>query len=164
LFQYFAAVDLDRSGEISATELQAALVNGNWARFDLATVELLMGIFDTDRTGRIDFAEFSGLWKYISDWQNVFRQFDRDGSGSLEGSELSEALKNIGHNLSPALLTLVEQKYGVSAPTMDYGPPSGITFDRFVRACVEVNILTEFFQRADTDGDGRIQINYEQFM
>lgn len=34
--------------------------------------------------------EFSGLWKYISDWQNVFRHFDRDGSGSIEGRELAE--------------------------------------------------------------------------
>jgi peflin len=56
--------------------------------------------------------EFSGLWKYIADWQNVFRHFDRDRSGSIDGHELAQALRSFGYNLSPAILTLVEQKYG----------------------------------------------------
>ncbi|KAJ6500496.1 hypothetical protein C8R45DRAFT_71296 [Mycena sanguinolenta] len=166
LFQYFSAVDQDRSGSISVPELQSALVNGNWTRFDLDTVKMLMGIFDTDRSGTIDFKEFVGLWKYISDWQNVFRHFDRDGSGSIEGRELAEAMKSFGYNLSPAVLTLVERKYALvaSAPTVGFGPPPGITFDRFVRACVVVKTLTESFQRADTDRDGWVQLSYEQFM
>ncbi|KAJ7197167.1 hypothetical protein GGX14DRAFT_552439 [Mycena pura] len=180
LFQYFSAVDQDRSGSISVTELQAALINGNWTRFDLDTVKMLMGIFDTDNSGTIDFkggqasvilslvlysnaSEFSGLWKYISDWQNVFVHFDRDGSGSIEGSELQQALKSFGYNLSPTLLTLVERKYASTLAT-GYGPPPGITFDRFVRACVVVKTLTESFQRVDTDRDGWVQISYEQFM
>ena len=40
----------------------------------------------------------------------------------------------------------------------------GITFDRFVRACVVIKQVTESFQRLDTDRDGWVQINYEQFM
>jgi len=163
LYQYFSAVDRDHSGSISLVELQTALVNGNWTTFDLDTVKMLMGIFDTDRSGTIDFKEFAGLWKYISDWQNVFRHFDRDRSGSIEGRELSEALQSFGYNLTPPLLMLIEQKYA-SAPSTNYGPPPGITFDRFVRACVVVKTLTEAFQRADTDRDGWVQLNYEQFM
>ena len=110
-------------------------------------------------------AEFSGLYKYVSDWRNVFFHFDRDRSGSIEGRELSEALRNFGYSLSPPLLSLVEQKYGKtvhlvfvtsadpmplevgSGPVTRYGPPPGITFDRFVRACVVVKTLTEAFQR-----------------
>jgi len=40
----------------------------------------------------------------------------------------------------------------------------GISFDRFVRACVVVKQLTEAFGRLDTDRDGWIQINYDTFM
>lgn len=163
LWQWFSAVDTDRSGSISVNELQAALVNGNWSRFDLDTVKMLMNMFDTDRSGTIGFAEFSGLWKYISDWQGVFRHFDRDRSGSIDGHELSEALRTFGYNLAPSLLVLIEQKYA-SAPTSEYGPPPGITFDRFVRACVTVKTLTEAFQRADSDRDGWVTISYEDFM
>ena len=57
--------------------------------------------------------EFAGLWKYISDWQNVFRHFDRDRSGSIDGHELADALRNFGYDLSPFLLQLLEQKYGM---------------------------------------------------
>jgi len=163
LWEWFSAVDTDFSGAIDANELQAALVNGNWTKFDLDTVKMLMKIFDTDRSGSIRFAEFSGLWKYIADWQGVFRHFDRDQSGTIEGRELSEALRSFGYNLSPPILMLIEQKYA-SAPATGYGPPVGITFDRFVRACVAVKTLTEAFQHADADHDGWVQLNYEQFM
>jgi len=88
--------------------------------------------------------------------------------------ELQSALKQFGYNLSPQLLQLVEKKYATStnpAPSAPgYGPPppaakpSGITFDRFVRACVVIKQLTEAFQKVDTDRDGWIQISYEQFM
>ena len=77
-------------------------------------------------------AEFAGLWKYISDWQNVFRHFDRglsitpplfkltpihcaqiDGSGTIDGQELAHALRSFGYQLSPTVLQLIELKYGV---------------------------------------------------
>jgi len=127
-----------------------------------------MTIFDTDRSGTIGFNEFAGLWRYIKDWQGVFRHFDADRSGSIDGLELSNALRQFGYNLSPQLLSLVEKKYDVkaSAPPVHgvHGPPPGITFDRFVRACVVVKTLTESFQRLDTDRDGWVQINYDTFM
>lgn len=43
-------------------------------------------------------------------------------------------------------------------------PAPGISFDRFVRACVAIKTLTEAFQRLDTDRDGWIQINYDTFL
>jgi len=179
LWQWFNTVDTDRSGHISVSELQKALINGDWTPFDLDTVKLLMSIFDTDRSGTIGFNEFSGLWKYIKDWQGVFKHFDKDRSGSIDGAELQAALKQFGYNLSPQLLNLVEKKYDMfkatsttaapAVPGFGGRPPpaaqaSGITFDRFVRACVVIKQLTEAFQKIDTDRDGWIQINYDQFM
>lgn len=45
LWSWFNAVDTDRSGHISAPELERALINGDWTPFDLDTVKLLMSIF-----------------------------------------------------------------------------------------------------------------------
>ncbi|KAH9934809.1 uncharacterized protein B0H18DRAFT_869195, partial [Fomitopsis serialis] len=163
LWQWFSAVNTTHSGAIVVHELQNALVNGDWSKFDLDTVKMLMTMFDVDRSGTIGFNEFCGLWRYIQEWQGVFRHFDRDRSGSIEGYELAEALRSFGYNLSPSILTLIEQKYA-SAPVGGYGPPPGITFDRFVRACVVVKSLSESFQRADTDRDGYVQLNYDDFM
>lgn len=90
--------------------------------------------------------------------------------------------------MSPQLLDLVQKKYGEVILYLRYtpggltclpswvdvkanttvthrgGPPPGISFDRFVRACVVVKQLSEAFGRLDTDRDGWIQINYDQFM
>jgi hypothetical protein len=53
----------------------------------------------------------------------------------------------------------------VAAPVRGHSSaPPGISFDRFVRACVVVKQLSEAFQRLDTDRDGWIQIGYEGFM
>ncbi|KZT11409.1 EF-hand, partial [Laetiporus sulphureus 93-53] len=161
LWRWFSAVNTHHTGQITVSELQNALVN----EFDLDTVKMLMTMFDTDRSGSIGFNEFCGLWKYIQDWQGVFRHFDRDRSGSIEGYELAEALRSFGYNLPPSILTLIEQKYASAPVAAGYGgPPPGITFDRFVRACVAVKSLTEAFKRADTNGDGWARLNYEDFM
>jgi peflin len=42
----------------------------------------------------------------------VFRHFDRDRSGTIDGRELQEALRQFGYRLSPQLLTLLQRKYG----------------------------------------------------
>jgi len=166
LWEWFIAVDTDNSGEISAFELQKALVNGNWTPFDVDTCKMLMGIFDTDRSGAISFVEFAGLWKYIQEWQKVFRHFDADRSGTIERDELANALRQFGYNLNSQLLGMLQSKFetlpeeGVSRARVT----PGITFDRFVRACVVVKTLTEAFNRLDTDRDGWITVNYETFM
>lgn len=56
----------------------------------------------------------------------------------------------------------VDVKGSQPAP-MGFADP-GISFDRFVRACVVIKQLSDAFIRLDTDKDGWIQINYEQFM
>jgi hypothetical protein len=54
------------------------------------------------------------------------------------------------------------------APTRGYPGAAvaqpGITFDRFVRACVAVKQLSESFTKLDGDRDGWIQLSYESFM
>jgi len=58
------------------------------------------------------------LNKTIQDWQNVFRHFDRDRSGSIDRNELRDALSQFGYNLSPQLIGLVQAKYGASLFTL----------------------------------------------
>lgn len=42
-FTFFRRVDRDRSGEISADELQQALSNGTWTPFNPETVRMMIG-------------------------------------------------------------------------------------------------------------------------
>jgi Ca2+-binding EF-hand superfamily protein len=53
-------------------------------------------MFDRDRSGTINFQEFSQLWKFVTDWQNCFRTYDRDNSGTIDKNELKTALTGFG--------------------------------------------------------------------
>lgn len=48
----------------------------------------------------MNFIEFTGAWKYITDWQNVFRTYGRDKSGVTDRNELKQALLGFGYRLS----------------------------------------------------------------
>ena len=37
----------------------------------------MQGMFDRDKSGEITFNEFGSLYRYIVDWQNCFKKFDR---------------------------------------------------------------------------------------
>ena len=54
-------------------------------------------MFDIDRSGTIDFEEFSALWKYVTDWQKCFRTYDTDNSGAIDEGELKYALTSFGN-------------------------------------------------------------------
>lgn len=56
------------------------------------------GMFDRENKGGVNFNEFTGVWKYISDWQNVFRTYDRDNSGMIDKNELKQALTGFGNS------------------------------------------------------------------
>ena len=56
-------------------------------------------MFDRDGNGTINFQEFAQLWKYVTDWQNTFRQYDQDRSGTIDHRELKTALTSFGKNI-----------------------------------------------------------------
>jgi Ca2+-binding EF-hand superfamily protein len=57
----------------------------------------MINMFDRDKSGTVTFDEFSALWKYVVDWQQCFRGFDRDNSGNIDGAELRHALTTFGY-------------------------------------------------------------------
>lgn len=50
-------------------------------------------MFDREHTGMVDIHEFEKLYAYINQWLTVFKTFDRDASGHIEESELSQGKK-----------------------------------------------------------------------
>uniref|UniRef100_A0A674MGF7 Programmed cell death 6 n=1 Tax=Takifugu rubripes TaxID=31033 RepID=A0A674MGF7_TAKRU len=141
LWNIFQRVDKDRSGVISDSELQQALSNA---------------MFDRENKGGVNFNEFAGVWKYITDWQNIFRTYDRDNSGFIDKNELRQALTGFGYRLS-------EQFYGTLIDKFDRQRKGQVAFDDFIQ-CSKVKKLTDIFRRYDTDQDGWIQVSYEQYL
>ena len=65
----------------------------------------LSAMFDRENKGGVNFNEFAGVWKYITDWQNIFRTYDRDNSGFIDKNELKQALTGFGEHQSMTHLT-----------------------------------------------------------
>lgn len=155
--QWFAAVDRDGSGKITANELQAALANGQGGTFSDRACKLMIDMFDHEKNGTIDLNEFQALYNYINAWLNVFRGFDHDGSGSIQENELSAALTQMGYRLRPEFISFLIQK----------SDPNGqrcITVDQFIVLCVQIQRFTEAFRARDTDQAGSITISFEDFL
>lgn len=153
----FRNVDTDRSGTINAQELQSALSNGTWKAFNPDTVRMMIGMFDRQGTGTLNFDEFACLWNYISEWQNCFQALDRDRSGSIDRREFGEALSRFGYRLSQPTVDALLMKY-------DRDRKGSMNFDDFILCCVNLHTVTDAFRRQDTDRDGWIQISYEDFV
>uniref|UniRef100_A0A3P9JSK4 Programmed cell death protein 6 n=1 Tax=Oryzias latipes TaxID=8090 RepID=A0A3P9JSK4_ORYLA len=154
LWNIFQRVDKDRSGVISDSELQQALSNGTPLSVTNIT---LMSMFDRENKGGVNFNEFAGVWKYITDWQNIFRTYDRDNSGFIDKNELKQALTGFGYRLS-------DQFYGTLIDKFDRQRKGQVAFDDFIQCCIVLQRLTDVFRRYDTDQDGWIQVSYEQYL
>ena len=57
----------------------------------------MIKMFDRDKTGQINMAEFHELWGYLGQWRQVFDCYDRNKSGSITQQELGSALQQMGY-------------------------------------------------------------------
>ncbi|XP_060654104.1 programmed cell death protein 6-like [Drosophila nasuta] len=157
LWNVFQSVDKDKSGYISANELQEALSNGTWSAFNSETIRLIIGMFDRENRGSVSFRDFGALWKYITEWRNCFCTFDKNNSGNIDNNELKSALSAFGYRLSDQLIQILLHKF-------DRFGQGNILFDDFIQCCIVLQTLTSAFKFYDTDMKGIITIDYEQFL
>ncbi|KFY68522.1 hypothetical protein V496_01014 [Pseudogymnoascus sp. VKM F-4515 (FW-2607)] len=157
LLPLFRAVDKDGSGHLSESELSAALVNGDWTAFDPHTVALMIRMFDTSRSGTIEFSEFCGLWSFLASWRTLFDRFDADRSGNISLDEFSSALVAFGYRLSDSFVGFLFRAF-------DKGRKGNLSFDLFVQACITLKRMTDAFKRYDDDRDGFVTLSFEQFL
>lgn len=69
----------------------------------------------------------------ILDWQNCFKSFDRDNSGSIDQNELQAALISFGYRINPATITMMVRKF-------DRLGQGTIAFDDFIQCCVVLHV------------------------
>uniref|UniRef100_H2YJB0 EF-hand domain-containing protein n=1 Tax=Ciona savignyi TaxID=51511 RepID=H2YJB0_CIOSA len=154
---WFQSVDADRSGQISAQELQQALTNNDWSRFKIETCYKMISMFDKNFTGTIDINEFNSLWGFINQWRQVFVVYDQDRSGSISEHELHNAFSRMGFNVSPQFMRTAMWRYDVFNRHQ-------LTFEDFINCSVLIQALTGQFRQRDTKMVGTAQMNYDDFM
>ncbi|XP_077241652.1 calcium-binding protein CBP-like [Tasmannia lanceolata] len=154
----FQLADQDGSGFIDDKELQRALSSYNQS-FSIRTVHLLMYLFTNTNSRKIGPKEFTSVYYSLQNWRAIFERFDRDRSGTIDASELRDALLSLGFSISPVILDLLVSKYDRSA-----GRNKAIEYDNFFECCLTVKGLTEKFKEKDTMYSGSATFTYESFM
>jgi len=154
--QWFSAVDTDRSGQISAQELQRALVNGNWSHFSEEACRMMIDMYDKNASGSIDVSEFQQLFNAINQWKGVFQGYDKDKSGCIEQAELTQAFQQMGYRFTPTFVQNLLAKYDSRTRRL--------TLDNFIVACVQIKRLTDGFRSRDRAMQGQATIQYEDFI
>lgn len=84
------------------------------------------------------------------DWHGIFQRFDKDASGLIDRKELHQALLGFGFSLPTEMVRKLEKRFAPPPKLLPGGQVEmrkGISFDRFLMACVTVKHYTEGFRR-----------------
>ncbi|MCJ8731302.1 hypothetical protein PDJAM_G00197950 [Pangasius djambal] len=159
LFRQLAGADM----EISVTELQTILNRIISKHKDLKTdgftqeaCRSMINLMDTDGSGKLGLTEFHVLWEKIKHYLEVFRKFDVDKSGTMNSFELRMALESAGFKLNNHIFQLIILRYTEQDLSVD--------FDNFVTCLVRLETMFKTFYTLDTDSDGLISLNFNQWL
>lgn len=47
-------------------------------------------MFDRENSGTVDIHAFTKLFEYVNQWLNIFKTYDRNGSGQIDDQELNQ--------------------------------------------------------------------------
>ncbi|KAJ1972860.1 hypothetical protein H4R35_004443 [Dimargaris xerosporica] len=158
LHKWFRSVDKDKDGLLTPEDLHSILLNGDWTKFNMETIRLLVSLFDVDGRGRLNFAEFRSMWRYVTDWRECFDKFDEDQSGTIRAHQFKRALRSFGYDLDDGLVELTTHRFNKNYG----GTSSAICIDNFIQACVTIKGLHDAFQAMQPDASGRVTVTYSQ--
>ncbi|KIH89648.1 calcium-binding protein modulator protein [Sporothrix brasiliensis 5110] len=153
----FEGLDTHRVGYITEKQLAENLVNSDRTKFDTYTVNMMVRMFDSDRSGDLNFQEFVGLWQFLDRWRTIFNRFDTDRSGNISMDEFKNTLVSFQYRLSDGFIEFLFKNY-------DRENRGVITFDLFMQSCITLKRMTDTFKKYDDDRDGYITINFEDFV
>eukprot|EP00754_Rhynchopus_humris_P044588 Rhum_TRINITY_DN4262_c0_g1::Rhum_TRINITY_DN4262_c0_g1_i1::g.13613::m.13613 len=156
LQQWFAHVDKDRSGKVDFKELQEALRQGG-LNFSIMSCNMLLRLFDNERTGKVNFKDFCSLYQWVHTRQQSFYHFDTDRSGSLDIAETHNALTQAGYQLD---------QHAFCAAVKAYDPDQNaqMSMTEFVGLCAYLQLATNTFISFDSQRTGSITLSLNQFI
>lgn len=159
LFSQLAGHDV----EISAFELEKILNRVVTRRsdiktdgFSLTTCRNMVNLLDKDGTGKLGLVEFKILWSKIEKFLALYKERDADQSGCMSACEMRVAVEEAGFSLNNPLHQIIVARYSDTHLSID--------FDNFVCCLIRLESLFKSFDSLDEDGDGQIQLGFQQWL
>jgi calpain len=152
LFERYA-----KDEEIGAQELKQILDIGlrtefQFNGFSIEVCRSMVATMDFDLSGKLGLDEFLSLWKNILAWKDVFLQHDVDRSGSLDPSELRNALNKAGFPVNLRVLKLLVRRYG--------SQDGNLLFDDFILFLVRLKTMLEIFkEKSDVNNKATFELS-----
>ena len=140
-FSYFSSITSD--GKIDRKEFRKVLTVAEPSINIKKMEDHVFRIFDTDGSGRIDFAEFCVVYHTLTEGaadqclKNIFRVFDCNKDGEISQAEMKRLVKDMYVLLQAEDPDLAQENIFKSAfGEMDRDGDGRITEEEFVSACL----------------------------
>mmetsp|Transcript_6166 Transcript_6166/g.12279 ORF Transcript_6166/g.12279 Transcript_6166/m.12279 type:complete len:177 (+) Transcript_6166:53-583(+) len=159
LQQWFAMVDSDRSGQVNASELQRALIQGG-LNFSLKLVSSMIRMYDADKTAQLSFPQFIEMHKFLANVQRVFATADCDRTGKLDLNEIYTALSGLGHVLDRA----PGGSFYTLCQSYDFDRRGMISLDSFIAMVVLLENAKRLHAAFDPNRTGTASFDMNQFV
>lgn len=92
-------------------------------------------MFNKDHTGMISVEEFQHLYKFVNQWLQTFRSFDKDQSGSIEEEEVTQAFQQMGYRFSNEFIKFLIAR-------ADKIEKKKVSVDQFILVCIQIQRFT----------------------
>ena len=151
---WFQSIDRDRSGSITANEIQHCTFGSVPLGFEVA--QKLVRVFDKDKSGSIDFYEYAAMHKFLALMQGAFFAGDVNRSGRLDAREIHIALGvgriTVGFPAVQSLFTFYN-KDGY-----------GCQFSDFLKLCTHIARAKSVFEWEDVQRRGVLTVDFDKFL
>eukprot|EP00884_Botryococcus_braunii_P016618 jgi/Botrbrau1/363/Bobra.110_2s0020.1 len=156
LREWFNAIDVDRSGELDAAELQRALALGN-LHFSLAVIAHMIRVHDPDRSGTISYAEFERLHTFLTSQMQHFQDLDMNKDGQLSSTEVMRALGQTGFQLDQAAFDALFRAF-------DPDRSGSLGLAEFIALSLFMQSAVATFSAFDPQKHGRVVFDFNQWV
>ncbi|XP_039954339.1 calpain-A isoform X2 [Bactrocera tryoni] len=103
----------------------------------------MVAMMDVDQSGKLGFEEFEALLTDIAKWKAVFKLYDPEQTGRIDGFKLRDALNSAGYHLNNRILNALAHRYG--------SRDGKISFDDFLMCAVKIRTYIDIFKQRDTE-------------
>jgi|TARA_B110000977_G_scaffold143332_2_gene182017 Ca2+-binding EF-hand superfamily protein len=158
-WEHFLATDVDRNGEVSASEMQQMLAAAGLV-FSLQTVMKLITLHSPRERGSLDFQEFQNVQSFLRNIQASFQYFDATRTGRLNKSEVLRALHHAGFG------HVDEGAVKSACQAFDPDRTNALSLDQYIAMTLFLLSAKRAFDAFDATqpGSGRITLDFNQFV